>query len=315
MPVYFHKINLLDLYKPLDQHERVIFTEDGQELQYIEPTVLPTPAEQETKPVKSKSVTKAKSITNGKSAKSKSAKAKSMTKAKRDADYSNKPRKSKNIAMDWSHKIDPTSMLKMFLDAVCYFILPVHVKYDAQVHACDELTMEPRALGRVSGAHFLLRLFGPTMFGVALNVPCKWTVTNAQVKGYFLGKPRQVVKQRGAFHQLVAGSDVLETPKFTQSCNYTKQDESFNLLLTTSIEHGGYVGPKKKNKSNKHLPIMSQHRGWWAFEFQVEVTGQWQTVAWHLVLCPNSISRTSQLDAINSRFPEFTEILKQIVSQ
>jgi hypothetical protein len=72
----------------------------------------------------------------------------------------------------------------------------------------------------------------------------------------------------------------------------------------------GHDGCKETN--SKMLPSMSQHSEWWALEFQVQVNGEWQTVAWHLVLCTTIMSLEYQVAAIESRPPGFKEELKHM---
>ncbi len=200
---------------------------------------------------------------------------------------------------DWLNKVDRTMLLKKFMDTVCYFMLPFPFNYHPQVAAFDSPeTSEPRVA---------LRLFGSTLFLVAVNLPSNLTVSSAQIKGYFLGKTPQENNERGRSHQLVVGFDMLETPKFTRSCDFQKVSQDafgWNFFLTTSIQHDGYETLKTKKKKST-LPVISQHPGWWAFEFQVEMDGDWETIAWHLVLCPTSIAVKAQVDAINWLYRDF----------
>jgi hypothetical protein len=298
---FYYEINTKENFQPLNTYERVALTENMQPIATDKPTTV-----------------KGKSAQARKSAKGKPTRKSYKAKKSKDV-YCSKARKPKNTGMDdWLSKVDRTMLLKEFMDTICYFLLPFPFNnYHPQVAAYDSReTSESRVYGESCGAHFLLRLFGSTLFLVAVNLPSNWTVSNAQIKGYFLGKTRQENKERGRSHQLVPGFDELETPKFTQSCDFQKVSQDglgWNFFLTTSIQHDGYENHKTKKKST--LPVMSQYPGWWAFEFQVEMDGFWETVAWHLVLCPTSIAVKAQVDAINSRNPGYTEILKQSVSQ
>jgi hypothetical protein len=251
------------------------------------------------------------------SANKKSTKVRTGGKQKDDDYHPSTHRKTKNDSIVLVDNRDRNTVMGCFMSSVSYFLLPVLECFKPQVGAyvtpdaarviSDEVLSRPRVLGAACGAHFLPKLFHATAFLVRLNLPRDWTVSSAQVKGYFLGKPRQVFNQRGHVHQLIPGSGPLELPKFVQACNYLMSSGMASSLLVTSIDHDGY-----KETNSKMLPPMSQHSGWWALEFQVQVNGEWQTVAWHLILCTTIMSLENQVAAIESRLPGFKEELKQM---